>query len=212
MSLPSDFTPLLPAWSACVMGFLGVFDPPVALTQQSGLSPKDHINTANSSYHNSPSTASTDSHSTTLDTTAQSETTNPPPVSSSSSNIVVIIGSSSIADSGIPPSSHPITAPILQPITPTAVIIGTQTITAANQQTSISPLPPTTNCQTITANAQGNYVVGTQTITPGSSSITILKPPIVIAGQTVAANSQGNYVVGTQTLVPGRSAITVSET
>ncbi|KUJ18980.1 uncharacterized protein LY89DRAFT_668019 [Mollisia scopiformis] len=241
LSLPNGFTSLLPAWSTCVMGFLGVFDPPVALTVQPGLTVPKTTSAPPIPPPTTPSPQPVQTPTQPQGTpTAQSEITSPPVETSSTSNVATIIATSSIPVSNAPPPVHSTSKPPVQApsITPTMIVIGTQTMTPPSARTTILP-PLTIGGETITANSQGHYVIGTQTITAGGGPITIvgqtitpnaqgdyiigsqtitagngqlvIPPPITINGETITANAQGDYVVGSQTITPGSGPITVAE-
>lgn len=102
------------------------------------------------------------------------------------------------------------------------------------------PAPPITlGGQTVTADADGDYVISLHTLRPGGTPITVagttysLSPSgtalqvdgstiplttssepaaITLGGQAYTADARGDYVIGTQTLRPGGPPVTVSGT
>jgi hypothetical protein len=155
LSIPNDVLTVVPGWKKCEVQFDGVFDPPIALSPTDGL-------WAPTPPSKPPATTST------------AEPANGPPVfppktqteSQPHTSAALVVGA----------SSKPV--PSVLPF-PTGSDAGGSSLPPF---TGI-PLPPTpilvVNGQTVTANAQGNFVIGTQ---------------------TASINAQGNIVIGTQTI------------
>ncbi|KAL6721364.1 hypothetical protein ACLMJK_000467 [Lecanora helva] len=114
-------------------------------------------------------------------------------------------------------------------------LVGTST--EPLHQPTTSPPPLTLGTQTITPNAQSQYIINGQTLTPGgvltvsgtpislapndayavigtnTESLTPITtpPPLTLGTQTITPDTQGRYIIGNQTLTPG-GAVTVSGT